>query len=197
MRLAGPLLVCLAATSSAAGRENACGTEPGGHSGALALHRYWSRAGALATTAADSLDRDVRDIAVLEDQGDLIARRNPFDLGGAAIRLTPNAAGAFDPARLSLALEPPGSLLVLADDESRALDLPFAFPFYGRAYTRVFVHADGNLTLGAPDVERGERGLARFLSGPPRLAPFFADLDPARGGNVTATLTGADRKSVV
>jgi hypothetical protein len=180
----------LAATTSAAGRDSVCGTEPAGRSGALALHRYWSRAGALAPPAATA-DRDVDHVAVLEDHGDLIARRNPFDLAGAAIRLVPNAAGAYDPVRLALPLEPPGSALALADDESRALDLPFVFRFYGRAYSRVYVHSDGNLTLGAPDAERGERGLARFLSGPPRLAPFFADLDPARGGSVSATVTGA------
>jgi hypothetical protein len=40
----------------------------------------------------------------------------------------------------------------------------------------------------------GEKGLARFLAGPPRIAAFFADLDPSRGGHITAQLS-ADRAS--
>lgn len=171
----------------AAGLDGRCATERGGARGLLALHGYWSAAGALASPAAP-LDSDEDDVAILEDRGDLVVRKNPFDLDGAALRLSPNGAGGYDPARLALPLDPAGDPLQLGDDDARPLDLPFTFVFYGHGYTRVFLHSDGHLSFGAPDIAQTERGLARFLSGPPRVAPLFADLDPSRGGTVTARL---------
>ena len=79
-------------------------------------------------------------------------------------------------------------MVSLGNDDARAVDLPFAFPFYGRRYGQVFVHADGTLTFGASDTAAGERSMGRLLAGPPRVAAFFADLDPGRGGSVTARL---------
>jgi hypothetical protein len=173
-----------------------CGTGPGTAADLSALHRYWTSAGLVGrpevAAASRSVDREEGDVAVLEDRGDLVTRRNPFDLDGAGIRLTPNRVGGYDLARLALPLEPPAAPLGLANDDARAVDLPFTFPFYGRPYTRVHVHADGTLTFGAPDLDPGERGMGRFLSGPPRVAVFFTDLDPSRGGSVTAGVS-ADR----
>ncbi len=76
----------------------------------------------------------------------------------------------------------------LDDDDFRAVDLPFEFPFYGRGYRRMLVHSDGNITFGQPDAESASRSLGRLLAGPPRIAPLFADLDPSRGGAVTVRL---------
>ena len=125
---------------------------------------------------------DVDDVAVLVDRGDLVVRRNPFDLDGSALRLTPNRSGGYDAARLALPIEPPGTALGLGDDEARAVDLGFAFPFFGAAHPRAFVHSDGHVTFGSPDAGAGAPGLARFLDGGPRIAAFFADFDPSRGG---------------
>jgi len=158
----------------------------------LALHQYWGQTGGgrAESLAAGDFDRD--GVAVLEDAGDLVARRNPFDLDGAALRFSPRAAGTYELARLALPLDAPGTSLGLGSDDAKAVDLPFAFPFYGGRYSRVFVQADGNLTFGAADPGPADRGMGRFLSGPPRIAPFFADLDPSRGGSVGASL-GPDR----
>ncbi|HEY2941021.1 MAG TPA: hypothetical protein VGN09_01175, partial [Vicinamibacteria bacterium] len=158
----------------------------------LALHHYWAQAGEARaqSLAAGDFDRD--GVAVLEDAGDLVARRNPFDLDGAALRFSPRGAGTYQLARLALPLDAPGTSLGLGSDDAKAVDLPFAFPFYGGRYDRVFVHADGNLTFGAADPGPADRSMGRLLSGPPRIAPFFADLDPARGGSVGASL-GPDR----
>jgi hypothetical protein len=131
-------------------------------------------------------------VTILEDHGDLVARSNPLDLAGVSLRLSPNRNGGYDAARMGLPLEAGGEPVALADDEARALPLPFAFPFFGIRYTRVFVHSDGNLSFGAPDASPNDRGLGRLLSGPPRIAVFFADLDPERGGRVSAQLF-ADR----
>jgi hypothetical protein len=77
----------------------------------------------------------------------------------------------------------------MSDDDAKEVALPFAFPFYGRSYDHAFVNSDGNLTLVESDTASSERSVGRFLSGPPRIAPLFADLDPSRGG---AVLTHAD-----
>jgi hypothetical protein len=71
------------------------------------------------------------------------------------------------------------------------VDLPFDFPFFGRAERRLFVHADGNLTFGQAGLGSAP-GLPDFLAGPPRLAAFFASLDPSRAGTISARLL-ADR----
>jgi hypothetical protein len=68
------------------------------------------------------------------------------------------------------------------------VSLPFPFPFFGRAWDRVFDQSDGSLAFGEADVTEGEPGLARLLAGPPRVAAFFASLDPSRAGRVSARL---------
>lgn len=179
----------VALPAGAAGPEGPCAAGAADSRHFLALHEYAARVG--DASAGPASERDFDHVAVLEDRGDLVIRKNPFDLDGAAVRLSPHGAG-YDAARMALAVEPGGTPLGLGDDDARAVDLPFAFPFFGVAYMRVFVHSDGNLTFDAPDAEPTERGLARFLSGPPRIAAFFADLDPSRGGSV-ASRALADR----
>lgn len=164
-----------------------CGTD--GHSSRdlLAEHRFLADRGLRAATTAGG-DADVGEIAVLEDRRDLIARQNAFDLDLSALRFTPNPAGGYDVARLALPLEPAGTDLDLGGAPAREVALPFAFPFFGSAFTTAFVHADGFLSFGEPDTGAGEPGLGRLLSGPPRIAGFFTDLDPARAGRVTVQL---------
>ena len=68
----------------------------------------------------------------------------------------------------------------LADDDSAELALPFSFPFFGASYVGGFVNSDGNLTFGEADGSSSTRSLGRMSAGPPRVAPFFRDLDPSR-----------------
>ena len=127
-------------------------------------------------------------MAILHDRGDLVIRRNLFDLDRTGVRFVPAAGGGYDVTRSTLDLTAPGTPLGIPTGGSRAVDLPFAFPFYAGSAARVFVNADGNLTFGAAEGGPGERGLGRFLGGPPRIAPFFASLDPSRGGTIAAQL---------
>ena len=62
--------------------------------------------------------------------------------------------------------------------------LTFPFSFYGVAQTTAFVNSDGNITFGQGDNASTARSVGRVLSGPPRVAAFFADLDPSAGGSV-------------
>jgi len=53
--------------------------------------------------------------------------------------------------RLALPLVDAGTTrLPLGDDASGSVTLPFAFPFFGRSYTELFVNSDGNLTFARP-----------------------------------------------
>ena len=194
MRALAAALLVLGAGGAGASDERPCGTTPDGGGNLLALHEYWTGTGALgASSAAAPRDADVDHVAILEDRGDLVARRNPFDLDRAGLRFVPNAAGGYDPVPLAVPLEAAGpQVLPAPDDGAIAVDLPFAFPFFGQRHARAFVHGDGSVTFGAPDPAGGERGMARFLAGPPRAAAFFTILNPSRGGAVTARLS-ADR----
>lgn len=81
----------------------------------------------------------------------------------------------------------------LTDDDEMIFEFPpgFLFPFYGESYSEVVVNSDGNLTFGIGDAGPGvPRTEARFLSGPPRIAPLFTDLDPGQGGQVKAFQEG-------
>ncbi len=68
------------------------------------------------------------------------------------------------------------------DDCSETISLPFDFTFYGNTYRSVYLNANGNITFGG--------SLATFtpesfcLKGPMMVAPFFADADLQKGGEL-------------
>jgi len=89
-----------------------------------------------------------------------------------------------------IANEVVNDLKSLGDDDEMLYEFPegFHFPFYGKVYSSVVVNSDGNLTFGIGDGKVGDaRTEERFLTGPPRIAPLFTDLDPSDlgGGEVT------------
>jgi len=129
---------------------------------------------------------------VLQDEGDLALLRSPMDLQGAALRFSPSGDG-YSVTRLALPLVDAGTTrLPLGDDASGSVTLPFAFPFFGRSYTELFVNSDGNLTFGEADSASVARNVGRLVGGPPRIAPLLADFDPSSGGSV-ATRAEGDR----
>lgn len=143
-----------------------------------------ARSRAATIGARPAADRDENHIAILEDNGDLIARANPFDLANTGLRFEPAGAGyavTVTGAEFRTAL---GRTLTLGDDDSAAQTIPFDFQFYGRRFTSLFVNSDGNLTFEEADHASTARGLGRLAAGAPRIAPFFADLDPSAGGRV-------------
>ncbi len=129
--------------------------------------------------------RDVGEIAVLADEGDLVLLRNLMDLGGVGIEFRP-VAGGYILSRVDrpVAPEPGGTRLQMGDESTVSAALPFVFPFYGKTYNRVYVNSDGNVTFGSGDGTSGGSSLRRLLVGPPRIAGFFTDLDPSRTGTI-------------
>ena len=125
---------------------------------------------------------DVGDIAVVQDEGDLILPPNTYDLRSLGLRFTRNGAGGYNVARIDGNFRATlGTRVTLDDDDSAPGTMPFGFSFYGRAETAVFVNSDGNITFEDADKSSTERNVARLLTGPPRVAPFLADLDPTTG----------------
>jgi hypothetical protein len=164
----------------------------------LWIHRE-ARTLGLSQALETELPRDAEDIgeiAVLRDASDLIVRPNTFDLLGTALRFTPNGSG-YDLARGDFGFRGTlGNRIILDDDDSEEFAIPFGFSFYGTAQSRAFINSDGNITFGEADFASTDRSVTRFLSGPPRVSPFFSDLDPTTGSGRVFLATGADGVTV-
>ena len=157
---------------------------------ALWLHRAGAeRERAAAPATPSSVAQDVGDIAVVQDQGDIVMPANTFDLGGSTLRFTRSGSG-YAVTKSTLAYRPTlGRQLTLGDDDSVEIDVPFSFPFYSASQRVAYVNSDGNLTFGEADKASTERNVSRVLTGPPRVAPFLADLDPTSGGRIFVNAT--------
>ena len=133
---------------------------------------------------AAALDGDQGNIAVLQDQGDMILSANTFDLQSTGIRFSPSGSG-YSVAKVDAAFRTTlGRQVTLGDDDSVAVDVPFSFPLYGSSHTAAFINSDGNITFEEGDNASTDRSIQRVLTGPPRVSPFFSDLDPSTGGKI-------------
>lgn len=193
VRLAGIACAVAAVLSLAVparAAEGRCGTGPRLSRDLLALHGFRpSGDRAFATATEPERDRDVDDVAILEDRGDLLVRRNPVDLSGTAVRLTPYGASGFESTPLRLGLETGATVLPLAGEDAVGVELPFSFPFFGSRYSRLLVHPDGRVAFAGPGVAPVDRGLGSLLAGPPSIAAFLADLAPEASGRVGVSVT--------
>ena len=121
----------------------------------------------------------------MRDEGDLVLPPNAFDLRSAAFLFARNGSGGYDVRPSTRAfLSSVGDKVPLDDDASARIALPFTFPYYAGRYSEAFLNSDGNVTFVAEDHASTDRNVARFLTGPPRVAPIFADLDPSKAGGV-------------
>jgi hypothetical protein len=161
---------------------------------ALWLNR--SREGRVRRTPSLTAGRnavDAGEIAIVQDEGDLIEPPNQYDLRNLGLRFTRNSSGGYDVSRIDAAFRTSvGNRLTLTDDDSAPLNVPFSFTFYGRTQSTAFVNSDGNITFETEDRASTDRNVARLLTGPPRVAPFFADLDPSTAGRVLANAASTE-----
>lgn len=198
--LASSLILWLAPAAAPARTVAAlCGTERGARVAAPAEHeaqwRQLRRLKAAPRAAPASWARDYGHIAVMDSSGGAVMEPNTFNLTGRSIAFTPVSP---DASRYRLESGPQAyngqaadqgqAIQSLGDDDYRSIGLPFDFPFFGRRHREMLVHSDGAVTFLQPDADSSSRSLGRLFSGPPRIAPLFADLDPSRGGAVIVNL---------
>ena len=142
------------------------------------------------------LRQDIGEIAILDDSDGVVLRPNAFDLSESTLVFSraddgyvgESTALGFDPE-----LEPQAIPLALGDDDAERVVLPFAFPYFDKVYSEVFVHSDGNVTFEEPEASSTSRSFARMAAGPPRISPLFTDLDPSRAGAEVSVFLGANR----
>ncbi len=128
---------------------------------------------------------DIGDVAVVEDDGTVLAPTNVFDLAGRAFRFSPAGARGYRVTSSRAVFDASGAdEVLLSDDDSLEVHLDWRFPFYGIEYDAVFVNSDGNITLTGADEGAEARDLGRFLAQPPRIAALFTDLDPSAAGSI-------------
>src|SRR5262249_24047760 len=157
----------------------------------LWAHRAGVARGRVAPRSVDAQpSQEVGEVAVIEDTGDLMIKPNPVDLGDVGLRFTANGRGGYDVSSTSYGFRQPlGSSIALTDDATQEVALPFAFTFHGAPGGHLVFDSHGNLPSGEGDTASTERSVSRLVTGPPRIAPFFADLNPSSGGQV---LTSGD-----
>lgn len=149
-----------------------------------------------AITSPAPVAEDVGEIAVIQDTGDLILPQNVFDVRSTGLRFT-RSGSSYTLSKIDGAFRSAlGTRLTLQDDDAIQVNIPFSFPFYGAGRTVAFINSDGNITLEEEDKSSTERNLGRMVTGPPRIAPFFADLDPTTGSGRIFVNAAADQYTV-
>jgi hypothetical protein len=152
--------------------------------------------GTTAITSPAPVSEDIGEIAVIQDNGDLVLPANPYDLRSTGLRFT-RSGGSYTLSKIDGNFRANlGTRVTLTDDDSSRGTIPFSFPFYGAAQTIAFVNSDGNITFGEEDKASTERDVARMLTGPPRVAPFFSDLDPSTGNGKVFVNAASDQYTV-
>jgi hypothetical protein len=144
-------------------------------------------------TQQQHLNVDIGEIAVIEGSPTTIIDPNLFDLTGKRVFFDETAPSKY---RLRVKNGPisgsQGNPIQLGDDDSQQVTFSsgFSFPFFGTTYNSVFINSDGNLTFTEKDDASSPRDIFRTLQGPPRIAAFFADLNPEAAGEVRVLQTG-------
>jgi uncharacterized protein (TIGR03437 family) len=149
--------------------------------------------------AADVVVQDINDLSVIQNTNLISRQPNNFDLNGRTLAFTPagrgytvsNSAVTFDGnlgTKLNLASAPainPKTNAEPGDDAYLAQDLGFNFPMFGDNYAIVCISSNGSVIFRNAGVVTdlfnlsaiSHESLIELRGGPPRLAPFWHDLD--------------------
>ncbi len=128
-------------------------------------------------------------ILVVPADPELLIVSNSFDLKGQQVHFQPATQG-----RYTYSLGPESfdgtvnQTLALNDDDSVELVFSnFQFPFGKKSYDRCYVNSNGSISFLQPDTD--PPNAETLLSGPPRIAAFFTDLDPETTGTIFVNQT--------
>lgn len=112
---------------------------------------------------------------------------NPFDLElPVTLRFEPEDSGNYTVSLASSNYDSDiGDSTGLGLDASVPISFSPGFPYFGTVYPQVFVNTAGTVTLNGGIVQFLP-STHEFIHGPPRIAPWWADLDPSLGGAVHA-----------
>ena len=201
-------LILLSGQLSARREMLSCGSYPDRWKDELHLHRQAMKArakraaalGARVESLPVAAQRDVGNIALIDDGDGVVSRRNEFNLDGKTVAFLPSAPSAAryrfetrDGGWDETAAQSGAPVRGLGDDDAREVAIPFAFPYFGVRYQSLFVNSDGNLSFGVADASSSERSLGRLTAGPPRIAALFTDLDPSREPDSVRVMSEPDR----
>lgn len=137
-----------------------------------------------ATDVPPAVITNAGDLVILQADPELLILSNPFDLKGRAIHYEPVLKNRYVYSLTAIPFDGTASeTLSLKDDSfSELIFKGFQFPFAGKLYDRCFVGSNGDITFGSGDTDPPD--FDTLASGLPRIAPFFADLDPESAGTV-------------
>jgi hypothetical protein len=171
------------------GIDGLCGTRISGLAISYARHKFNQRRQARARADRVAFGQEAaaqgptvtkhKNIAVIEDDGTIFPPPNLFDLLTEGVQFKRSGPATRAERFFGGVTSDRGDRIEIGDDDSRQIDLPFSFRFYGVDYTQVFLNSDGNLTFTRAESSSTARSLGRFLEGPPRIAIDFVDLDPS------------------
>lgn len=76
-----------------------------------------------------------------------------------------------------------------SDDSTTQVNLGFSFPFNGTTYSSVWINSNGMLSFSSSNNRYSNSNLP-YTSEQQSIYPYWDDLNPARGGNITYGLLG-------
>jgi hypothetical protein len=138
---------------------------------------------------SESIVSQSGEIVIVEADPQLLILPNPFDLHGSTIEFKPSIRSRYTYSHIPYQFYSEASdSVTLEDDDSVELKFAnFNFPFGGKDYAQCFINSNGTITFDTGDSE--PPNLDNLLQGPPRIAAFFADLDPETSGTITVRQT--------
>jgi hypothetical protein len=142
-----------------------------------------------AKSVSETIVTSSGDVVVVEADSQLLIFSNPFDLHGKGVTFEPVLRNRYSYTSGNAHFDSDASdPLTIEDDDSVEFILTdFEFPFAGNRYKQLFVNSNGNITFDTGDPEAPN--LENLMNGPPRIAAFFADLDPETAGSVVVRQT--------
>lgn len=181
--------VLLAATTLCAAPKKRC-VSPATAARVLSMQQPLS-----AADVPSAIITNAGNIIVLQADPELLILSNPFDLKGRTIHYEPVLKNRYLYTIKSNPFDGTASeTIALKDDAFAELGFKyFQFPFAGKMYDRCYIGSNGDITFGTGDTDPPD--FDTLVNGPPRIAPFFADLDPESAGTVFVNQT-SDRVTI-